>query len=123
MKNSLTKKTSDPLGFVSAGRDAQAKKLATLADIRHDPELRSSDTRHTYLGRHVVKCDVNLYLGEQVEIQTRSFYCTQGGTENKPLFDEMEALCEQRPVATLAVSQEEVKKELIKTSSASLLID
>ena len=39
-----------------------------------------------------------------------AFFCTQGGTENKQLFDEMEALCEQRPVGVLTVSQEEVKK-------------
>jgi hypothetical protein len=43
-------------------------------------------------------------------MQKRHFFCTHRGTENKPLFDEMEALCEQRPVDMLAVSQEEVKK-------------
>jgi len=34
-----TKKRSGPLGFVLAGRDAQAKKITTLADIKHDPAL------------------------------------------------------------------------------------
>jgi hypothetical protein len=34
-----TKKRSGPLGFTTAGRDAQAKKLTTLADIKHDPAL------------------------------------------------------------------------------------
>jgi hypothetical protein len=32
-----TKKRSGPLGLMSAGKDAKAKKLITLADIKHDP--------------------------------------------------------------------------------------
>ena len=62
------------------------------------------------MGRHLVQCDSNLYFRQQVEIQTRSvFFCTRGGADNKQLFDEMEALCEQRPAGTLTVSQEEVR--------------
>jgi hypothetical protein len=39
-----------------------------------------------------------------------AFFCTQGGTENQLLFDEMEALCEKRPVNILALRDKEVKK-------------
>ncbi len=34
-----TKKRSGPLGFVSAGRDARAKQLTTLADTKYDLAL------------------------------------------------------------------------------------
>ena len=34
-----TKKRGGPLGFLSAGKDAKAKKLTKLKDIKRDPAL------------------------------------------------------------------------------------
>ena len=106
-----TKKRSGPLGFVSAGRDAQAKKLTTLADIKHDPALYDLVILGTPMWGGTLSSAIRTYISaNKSKFKRVAFFCTQGGTENKQLFDEMEALCEQRPVGVLAVSQEEVKK-------------
>jgi len=106
-----TKKRSGPLGFVSAGRDAQAKKLTTLVDIKHDPALYDLVILGTPMWGGTLSSAIRTYISaNKSKFKRVAFFCTQGGTDNKQLFDEMEALCEQRPVGTLAVSQEEVKK-------------
>ena len=96
---------------MSAGRDAQAKKLTTLADIKHDPALYDLVILGTPVWGGTLSSAMRTYVSaNKSKFKRVAFFCTQGGTENKQLFDEMEALCEQRPVGVLAVSQEEVKK-------------
>jgi flavodoxin len=107
-----TKKRSGPLGFVSAGRDAQAKKLTTLADIKHDPALYDLVILGTPVWGRTLSSAMRTYISaNKSKFRRVAFFCTQGGAGSKQLFDEMEALCEQRPVDILAVSQQEVKKD------------
>ena len=40
-----------------------------------------------------------------------AFFCTQGGNENKKLFDDMQALCGRRPVSVLALRAAVVENE------------
>jgi flavodoxin len=106
-----TKKRSGPLGFVSAGRDARAKKLTTLADIKHDPALYDLVLLGTPIWGGTLSSAMRTYITTNKSKFTRvAFFCTQGGTENQQLFDEMEALCERRPVNVLALPQKEVKE-------------
>jgi len=106
-----TKKRSGPLGFVSAGRDAKAKTLTTLADIIHDPALYDLVILGTPIWGGTLSAAMRTYISlNKSKFKRVAFFCTHGGTENIQLFDEMKALCEQRPVDTLAVSQEEFKK-------------
>jgi flavodoxin len=107
-----TKKRSGPLGFVSAGRDAKTKKLTALVDIKHDPVLYDLVILGTPVWGGTVSSAMRTYISaNKSKFKRVAFFCTQGGTENKQLFDEMETLCEQRPVDVLAVSQQEVKTE------------
>ncbi len=107
-----TKKRSGPLGFVSAGRDAQAKRLTTLADVTHDPSLYDQVILGTPIWGGTLSSATRTYISlNKSKFKRVAFFCTHGGSKNIQLFDEMAALCEQRPVDTLAVSQDEVKKE------------
>ena len=57
-----TKKRSEPPGFLLAGKDATAKKLTKLTDIKRDPALYDLiNTRHAHLGRHFIECYADLY--------------------------------------------------------------
>ncbi len=106
-----TKKRSGPLGFVSAGKDARAKKLTTLADIKHDPALNDLVILGTPIWGGTLSSAMRTYItANKSKFKQVAFFCTQGGTENQQLFDEMEALCERRPVSILALSEKEVKK-------------
>jgi hypothetical protein len=106
-----TKKRRGPLGFVSAGRGCAPKKLTTLADIKDDPALYDLVILGTPMWGGTLSSAILTYISaNKSKFKRVAFFCTQGGTDNKQLFDKMEALCEQRPAGTLAVSQEEVKK-------------
>lgn len=104
------KKRSGPLGFVRSGRDAQAKKLTTLAQIEHDPALYDLVILGTPIWGGTLSSAIRTYITyNKAKFEHVAFFCTQGGTTNKPLFDEMEALCEQHPLNILALRQNEVK--------------
>jgi flavodoxin len=106
-----TKKRNRPLGFVLAGRDAQGKKLTTLADTKRDPASYDLVLLGTPVWAGTLSSAMRTYISaNKSKFKQVAFFCTQGGTENKLLFDEMEALCERRPVNVLAVSQKEVKE-------------
>lgn len=106
-----TKKRSGLLGFLSAGRDAQAKKLTTLADVKHDPATYDLVILGTPIWGGTLSSAMRAYISaNKSKFKRVAFFCTQGGTRNKQLFDEMEVLCEQHPVDILAFSQKEVKK-------------
>ena len=99
------------MGFVLAGRDAQGKKLTTLADTKRDPASYDLVLLGTPVWAGTLSSAMRTYISaNKSKFKQVAFFCTQGGTENKLLFDEMEALCERRPVNVLAVSQKEVKE-------------
>jgi flavodoxin len=106
-----TKKRSGPLGFVSAGRDARAKKLTTLADIKHDPALYDLVLLGTPIWGGTLSSAMRTYITtNQSKFKRVAFFCTNGSGETQQLFDEMEALCERHPANVLALLEKEVKE-------------
>jgi flavodoxin len=105
-----TKKRSGPLGFVAAGRDATQKKLTKLADIKHDPSLYDMVILGTPIWAGTLSSATRTYIvNNKSKFEQVAFFCTNG-SGGQQLFAEMEALCERRPVSTLALPQTEVKK-------------
>jgi flavodoxin len=106
-----TKKRSGPLGFVSAGRDAKAKKLTKLTDIKRDPASYDLVILGTPIWAGTLSSAPRTYITNNKSKFTRvAFFCTNGGSESQQLFAEMEAVCERRPVSILALQDKEVKK-------------
>ena len=105
-----TKKNSGPLGFVSAGRDAKAKKLTKLADIKRDPALYDLVVLGTPIWAGTLSSAMRTYIAnDKSKFKRVAFFCTHGGSQSQQLFAEMEALCERRPVSILALQEKEVK--------------
>jgi flavodoxin len=106
-----TKKRGGPMGFVRSGRDARAKTLTTLAEIKHDPALYDLVILGTPIWGGTLSSAMRTYItNNKSKFKRVAFFCTQGGTENQRLFDEMQALCEKPPVNILALQEKEVKK-------------
>ncbi|MFZ0925660.1 MAG: hypothetical protein WCE82_02320 [Halobacteriota archaeon] len=104
------KKRSGPLGFMRSARDARAKKLTTLAEIKHDPAIYALVILGTPIWGGTLSSAMRTYItNNKAKFKRVAFFCTQGSTKSQPLFDEMEALCEQHPVNILALRQKEVK--------------
>jgi len=106
-----TKKRSGPLGFVSAGRDAKAKKLTKLTDIKRDPASYDLVILGTPIWAGTLSSATRTYIANnKSKFKRVAFFCTHGGSESQQLFAEMEALCERRPVSIFALQEKEVKK-------------
>jgi flavodoxin len=104
------KKRSGPLGFVAAGRDATQKKLTKLAEIKRDPSLYDMVILGTPIWAGTLSSATRTYIvNNKSKFARVAFFCTNG-SGGQQLFAEMEALCERRPVSTLALPQTEVKK-------------
>ena len=105
-----TKKRSGPLGFLSAGKDAKAKKLTKLTDIKRDPALYDLVILGTPIWAGTLSSAARTYIANnKSKFKRVAFFCTHGGGESQQLFAEMEALCERRPVSILALQEKEVK--------------
>ena len=105
-----TKKRSGPLGFLSAGKDAKAKKLTKLTDIKRDPALYDPVILGTPIWAGTLSSAMRTYIANnKSKFKRVAFFCTHGGSESQQLFAEMEALCERRPVSILALQEKEVK--------------
>jgi len=105
-----TKKRGGPLGFLSAGKDAKAKKLTKLTDIKRDPALYDLVILGTPIWAGTLSSAARTYVANnKSKFKRVAFFCTHGGGESQQLFAEMEALCERRPVSILALQEKEVK--------------
>jgi flavodoxin len=105
-----TKKRGGPLRFLSAGKDAKAKKLTKLKDIKRDPALYDLVILGTPIWAGTLSSAARTYVANnKSKFKRVAFFCTHGGGESQQLFAEMEALCERRPVSILALQEKEVK--------------
>jgi flavodoxin len=105
-----TKKRSGPLGFLSAGKDAKAKKLTKLTDIKRDPALYDLVILGTPIWAGTLSSAARTYIANnKSKFKRVAFFCTHGSGESQQLFAEMEALCERRPVNILGLQEKEVK--------------
>jgi hypothetical protein len=105
-----TKKRSGPLGFLLAGKDATAKKLTKLTDIKRDPALYDLIILGTPIWAGTLSSATRTYIANnKSKFKRVAFFCTHGGGESQQLFAEMESLCERRPVSSFAIKGGEVK--------------
>src|SRR5665647_1885844 len=117
-----TKKRGGPLGFLSAGKDAKAKKLTKLTDIKRDLALYDLVILGTPIWTGTLSSAARTYIANnKSKFKRVAFFCTHGGGESQQLFAEMEALCERSPVAVLLSRERRSRMVRIKTSYASLL--
>ena len=106
-----TRKRSGPIGFIRSGREAQSKQLTVLQPVKRDSSLYDIVILGTPIWAGTMSSAMRTYIAENKSKFNRvAFFCTQGGTEYKRVFDEMEALCDKQPVGTIAIRQNEVKK-------------
>ncbi|MGZ8892658.1 MAG: flavodoxin family protein [Halobacteriota archaeon] len=95
---------------MSAGKDAKAKKLTKLKDIKRDPALYDLVILGTPIWTGTLSSAARTYIANnKSKFKRVAFFCTHGGGESQQLFAEMEALCERRPVSILALQEKEVK--------------
>jgi flavodoxin len=99
------------LGYFTAGRDAWRKRASEIRPVERDPATYDLVVVGTPVWAWNLSPAVRTYLTAHGDRVTRiAFFCTQGGSGAEGVFKQMQELCGQRPVATLAIAEGEVKK-------------
>lgn len=98
-------------GYLRSGREALKKRLIDI----QPPTKRPSDYDLVVLGTPVwasnICSPVRAYIAAHKEnFKQVTFFCTQGGSGAKKVLHDMAELCAQRPVATVALNDDEIKK-------------
>ena len=78
--------------------------------MKHDPAFYDLVILGTPIWAGTLSCAIRAYITtNKSKFKRVAFFCTHGSGENQQLFDEMEALCEGRPINTLALREKEVR--------------
>lgn len=111
------KNRSGVLGWLISGRDATLNKLTKIDKPKKPPELYGVTIIGTPVWSNTVSTPIRTYIVEYRDLFKQvAFFCTQEGSESNA-FKEMEALCGQKPVATL-----KLRRRLVKTGEYADLV-
>ena len=100
---------SGPLGYLRSAFDATFHRPTMLRPMRTDPNDYDLVLVGTPIWNASISAPVRTYLqANRDRIRRVAFFCTYGGTGSRLALREMEAVCGQRPVATLVVRADDV---------------
>ena len=106
-----TVKWSGIIGWFKAGRGAMKKTLTKLEPPKLDPARYDLVIVGTPIWASNVCVPTRTYLHDNKgKLKRVAFLITGGGDKFAPVFAEMEAICGQRPAATLGVMTKDVKR-------------
>ncbi|MCK4283301.1 MAG: hypothetical protein KAX44_03205 [Candidatus Brocadiae bacterium] len=107
-----TKDRSGARGWMGAARDARAKNLAVIEDIKHDPSSYDLVVVGTPVWAWTMSAAIRTYLAENKgRLPEVAFFLTTGGTGMRRTFRQMEELCGKPPVACLGLKARHVRKK------------
>jgi flavodoxin len=116
-----TKDRSGSLGYMKSGRDAMARKLTVLQDPVNDPSSYDLLVIGTPLWAWRVSTPVRTYMHQQADFKEVAFFCTAGGKGFDGAFKDMEELSGKSPMATLGVTEKELKSGSYKSKVAEFI--
>lgn len=98
-------------GFMSGGRDAMRRELTRIKPIEKNPSNYDIVVIGTPVWAANMTPAIRTYIKQNKEnFKNVAFFCTTGGTGIEKTLIELEVFCEKKPVATLAATSVEVKK-------------
>ena len=98
------------LGYMRSGREAMLKRAGQIQPVKEDPFRYDL----TILGSPVWSWSLSPPMRSYAITQTHrfkqvAFFCTEGGSGGPRLFRELQTICGKTPVATLEVTEPELK--------------
>ena len=106
-----TVKRTGIIGWLKSGRGAMRKSLTRLEPPKLDPAQYDLVIVGTPVWATNVSVPTRTYLHENGgKLRRVAFFLTGGGDKFGPVLAEMEAICGQRPVATLGLRMRDVKR-------------
>jgi flavodoxin len=98
------------LGYMRSGRQAMLKRAGQIQPVKEDPSRYDL----TILGAPVwswnLSAPMRAYAAAQKQqFKQVAFFCTEGGAGGPRLFHQLQTICGKTPVATLEVTEPELK--------------
>lgn len=100
------------LGFLSAGTDANLRRLTAIKEIKNSPSLYDLVIIGTPFWSSNISTPIRTYLSLYKEdFKKLAFFCTRLGSDTKKVFDDMKNLSQKTPIALLELTAREVARD------------
>lgn len=99
-------------GFLSAGSDANLRRLTAIKEIKNNPSLYDLVIIGTTIWSSNVSTPIKTYLSlYQEDFKKVAFFCTRLSSDPKKIFDDMKNLSQKTPLALLELTSREVARD------------
>ena len=100
------------VGFLSAGTDANLRRLTAIKEIKNDPSLYDLVIIGTPIWSSNISTPVRTYLFLYKEkFKNLAFFCTRLGSDSKKVFADMKNLSQKAPLVVLELTTREVARD------------
>ena len=100
------------VGFLSAGTDANLRRLTTIKEIKNNPSLYDLIIIGTPIWSSNISTPIRTYLSLYKEdFKKVAFFCTRLGSDSKKVFDDMKNISQKTPITLLELTSREVTRD------------
>jgi len=99
-------------GFLSAGTDANLRRLTTIKEIKNNPSLYDLVIIGTPIWSSNISTPIRTYLSlYQEDFKKVAFFCTRLSSDSRTVFDDVKNITQKTPLAFLGLSSREVARD------------
>jgi len=107
-----TKSREGTPGFLSAGTDANLRRLTAIKGIKNNPSLYDLVIIGTPIWSSNISTPIRTYISLYKEdVKKVAFFCTRLGSDAEKVFDDMKSLSQKTPLALLELTSREVARD------------
>ena len=108
-----TKNRNGITGFLSAGTDANLKRLTVLKEVKKNPFLYDLIIIGSPVWSSNISTPIRTYIYlYKKEFKNVAFFCNRLGSDALKIFSDMENICQKKPVALLELTSREIARDL-----------
>ncbi|MFH1784879.1 MAG: hypothetical protein ABH842_00475 [Candidatus Micrarchaeota archaeon] len=100
------------VGYILGGRDALFKLFTSIKNVKKNPSDYDLVIIGTPIWSFTLTPAIRSYInGHKSSFKKVAFFCTEGDSGGQNAFKEMEKLSKLKPIATLELKEDRIKKE------------
>jgi flavodoxin len=103
-----------PIGYLAGGRDATLGKITSIRALEKKPSKYGMIIIGSPVWAWTMAPAIRSFVHQNkpfLKGKKFAFFCTMGGSGDKQLFEHLEALLEEKPIATLSLLTKEIAKD------------
>jgi flavodoxin len=100
-------------GFLSAGTDANLRKLTVLKEIKKNPSLYDLIIIGTPVWSSNISTPVRTYISlYKKDFKDVAFFCNRLGSDATKIFSDMENICQKKPITLMELTSREIIRNI-----------